>query len=69
MNFLNNALETDDISIETYVYQVLVRIKKVLHYLSPKFQVPQTVLNLWTTENYTCSTFLIANQCLLKLEK
>lgn len=63
MNFLNNALETDDISIETYVYQVLVRIKKVLHYLSPKFQVPQTVSNLWTTENYR--TFLIANQCLL----
>lgn len=58
-----NALETDDISIETYVYQVLVRIKKVLHYLSPKFQVPQTVSNLWTTENYR--TFLIANQCLL----
>lgn len=23
-----NALETDDISIKTYVYQVLVRIKK-----------------------------------------
>lgn len=63
MNFLNNALETDDISIETYVYQVLVRIKKVLHYISPKFQVPQTVSNLWTTENYR--TFLIANQCLL----
>lgn len=62
-----NALETDDISIKTYVYQVLVRIKKVLHYLSPKFQVPQTVSNLWTTENYR--TFLIANQCLLKLEK
>lgn len=58
-----NALETDDISIKTYVYQVLVRIKKVLHYLSPKFQVPQTVSNLWTTENYR--TFLIANQCLL----
>lgn len=58
-----NALETDDISIKTYVYQVLVRIKKVLHYLSPKLQVPQTVSNLWTTENYR--TFLIANQCLL----
>lgn len=58
-----NALETDDISIKTYVYQVLVRIKKVLHYFSPKFQVPQTVSNLWTTENYR--TFLIANQCLL----